>query len=294
MPPILVSIIVPCYNQGQYLPEALNSVLGQSYTNWECIIVNDGSTDGTEEISTEYCRKNKQFKYITKPNGGVSSSRNEGMKHIRGDYVKFLDADDWLAPTSLEKSILCNNNNDLIISKVKSFIEEEKEFVDYYFDLSTIEITYQKILLNWAVNFDIPIHSALISTKLLTNFHFNEELDIGEDWLMWLHIFKQKPAIFIINEPLVFYRKWHNSATTHLNKTLINEFWAYQYVIAHFNLDQTESDILNNRILKKLTDKIEFLEQSNNYIKNSTSFKLGYFFVSRFKFLHNLLTIKKK
>ena len=75
----LVSIIVPCYNQAQYLPETLDSVLAQTYPYWECIIVNDGSPDNTEEIAKHYCEKDSRFKYVYKENGGLSSARNVSL-----------------------------------------------------------------------------------------------------------------------------------------------------------------------------------------------------------------------
>ena len=92
----LVSIIVPCYNQAQYFTEALQSVLDQTYKNWECILVNDGSTDHTEEIALEWSKIDDRFVYIKKENGGLSSARNSGIEIAKGDYLQFLDADDVL------------------------------------------------------------------------------------------------------------------------------------------------------------------------------------------------------
>ena len=81
----LVSIIVPCYNQAQFLPEALQSVLEQTHTNWECIIVNDGSPDNTEGVAQEWLVKDSRFKYVYKENGGLSSARNAGLDKVVGD-----------------------------------------------------------------------------------------------------------------------------------------------------------------------------------------------------------------
>ena len=75
-----ISVIVPCYNQAQYLDECLNSVLEQTYKDWECIIVNDGSPDNTEEVAKEWVKKDSRFKYFYKNNGGVNSARNSGLK----------------------------------------------------------------------------------------------------------------------------------------------------------------------------------------------------------------------
>lgn len=93
----LVSVIVPCYNQAQYLSEALQSVLEQTYTNWECIIVNDGSPDSAEEIAKEWLKKDFRFKYLFQVNAGVSSARNFGISHAVGELLLPLDADDKIS-----------------------------------------------------------------------------------------------------------------------------------------------------------------------------------------------------
>ncbi|HEU4496898.1 MAG TPA: glycosyltransferase family 2 protein, partial [Flavobacterium sp.] len=97
-----MSIIVPCFNQSQYLGEALQSVSEQTYTDWECIIVNDGSPDDTEEVSKEWCEKDARFKYLYKENGGLSSARNAGIAVAGGEYILPLDADDKIAPEYAE------------------------------------------------------------------------------------------------------------------------------------------------------------------------------------------------
>lgn len=101
----LVSIIVPCYNQAQYLAEALDSVLGQQYGEWECIIVNDGATDNTEEIAKQYLEKDERFKYIFKENSGLPGARNAGIRIARGEYILPLDADDRISPYYLRDAV---------------------------------------------------------------------------------------------------------------------------------------------------------------------------------------------
>jgi len=93
----LISIIIPCYNQAQYLDECLQSVLDQTYQNWECIIVNDGSPDNTEEIAKIWVEKDFRFKYVHKENGGVSSARNTGITIAKGEWILPLDADDKIS-----------------------------------------------------------------------------------------------------------------------------------------------------------------------------------------------------
>lgn len=93
-----ISIIVPVYNIEQYIRQCLDSIEAQSFTNWECIIVDDGSTDGSPEICDEYATKDPRFRVIHKPNGGVSSARNVGLDNIQGEFVGFVDPDDWAEP----------------------------------------------------------------------------------------------------------------------------------------------------------------------------------------------------
>src|SRR5690554_3213021 len=90
----LISIIVTCYNQASYIDETLNSVLNQTYQNWECIIVNDGSTDTTEEVVSKWLKKDNRFQYIASTNKGVSNARNVGIEKAMGTYILPLDGDD--------------------------------------------------------------------------------------------------------------------------------------------------------------------------------------------------------
>ena len=101
----LVSIIVPCYNQAQYLPDSLQSVLDQEYTNWECIIVNDGSPDNTEKVAKEWVEKDNRFQYFHKENSGVSDTRNFGIENSTGKYILPLDGDDKISKEYLREAV---------------------------------------------------------------------------------------------------------------------------------------------------------------------------------------------
>ena len=90
----LISVIVPCYNQAQYMDESLQSVLDHSYQNWECIIVNDGSHDNTEVVGLKWQGKDERFVYVHKKNGGLCSARNYGIELAKGKYILPLDCDD--------------------------------------------------------------------------------------------------------------------------------------------------------------------------------------------------------
>src|SRR4051812_308036 len=97
-----VSIIMPCYKQAAYLPDALDSVLAQTFANWECIVISDGSPDNVAEIAGEYTQKKDRIRFYATENGGVSVARNFGIARAKGKYILPLDADDKISPNYVE------------------------------------------------------------------------------------------------------------------------------------------------------------------------------------------------
>ncbi len=122
----LISVIVPCYLQAEYLDECLQSVYDQTYQNWECIIVNDGSPDHTEEVAKKWLEKDPRFRYIDKENGGLSSARNAGIKIAKGEWILPLDADDRIGNLYLELASLEFNKDYSIIYSEAEFFEGKK------------------------------------------------------------------------------------------------------------------------------------------------------------------------
>lgn len=126
----LVSIIVPCYNQAQYLDEALQSVLDQTYNKWECVIVNDGSLDNTPEVAKMWTEKDARFIYLFKENGGLSSARNAGLKIAKGEFIQLLDSDDLLEPEKIRvqvEALVCDPEIDISVSGYRYFDDLTKE-----------------------------------------------------------------------------------------------------------------------------------------------------------------------
>lgn len=125
----LISIIVPCYNQAQYLDECIQSVFDQTYKNWECIIVNDGSPDNAGDVAQKWVEKDARFKYFEKENGGVASARNFGIEKASGTWILPLDADDLINPKYLQlASEKFPENYDIIYCKAVFFGIVNKEF----------------------------------------------------------------------------------------------------------------------------------------------------------------------
>ena len=116
----LISIIIPIYKAEQYLPKCLDSIIAQTYTNWEAILVDDGSPDNCGKICDEYAVKDKRFKVVHQKNGGVSVARQTGLDNAIGDYIIHCDPDDWIEPTMLEEMLQCavSANADMVICDI--------------------------------------------------------------------------------------------------------------------------------------------------------------------------------
>ena len=125
-----ISVIIPCYNQAQYIEESLQSVLNQTFENWECIIVNDGSTDDTEVISKKWTERDYRFKYVAQKNEGLSSSRNMGISEAQGEFILPLDADDKIGESYLELAVqeFENNGNLKVVYCLAKKFGEVNEF----------------------------------------------------------------------------------------------------------------------------------------------------------------------
>ncbi|WP_418263876.1 glycosyltransferase family 2 protein [Flavobacterium faecale] len=213
-----ISVIVPCYNQAHYLNEALESIYQQTYSYWECIVVNDGSTDITEEIVQKWISIDNRFSYIKKENGGLSSARNSGLRVTTGDYIQFLDADDYLNKYKFEYQLKCfgNDNTDLVICDYFPFNQKTGAFhrgryMSPFLDLNNYKYD---IVLKWERGISIPCHCILFKRELLeqnTTILFDESLPNHEDWAFWVKIFYFSKGISIVKESLVGYRI-HNSS----------------------------------------------------------------------------------
>src|SRR5665213_2493915 len=155
-----ISVIIPCYNQAHFLNESVDSVLAQTYTNWECLIVNDGSTDNTERVAIACAEKDNRIKYIKKENGGLSSARNKGLDEVTGDYIQFLDSDDMITPDKFQMSLMNGNDADVIIADFKMFSKNNAD-ISLPFKLSENDLNFNSILLGWDVEFVFPPHSGI-------------------------------------------------------------------------------------------------------------------------------------
>ena len=112
----MISIVIPIYNAEPYLDKCLNTIMLQNTSNWECIMVNDGSTDNSAEICNSWIAKDSRFKLINQLKKGVSAARNIGIENAKGDWITFVDADDWLEPNYLAAMADITTGTDLVVS----------------------------------------------------------------------------------------------------------------------------------------------------------------------------------
>lgn len=135
-----VSVIIPVYNGEKYLDNCIKSVADQTYENLEIIIIDDGSTDRTIDICEEWKEKDDRVRVLHKPNGGRGSARNAGLSMATGDYIHFVDADDWIEKDAIESlyKAMIKNNSDIVIGNMTSYDQSEKMYIffiddnDYY------------------------------------------------------------------------------------------------------------------------------------------------------------------
>ncbi len=133
---VFISVIVPVYNAEKYLDRCLQSILAQTYTYYEIILINDGSTDTSEDICEKYVRKDKRIRIIQKENSGVAITRNIGLEVAKGRYISFIDSDDYIKPDMFEKMIMKAKHNDSDMVMCKYFIDNAGEIhtatMDYH------------------------------------------------------------------------------------------------------------------------------------------------------------------
>lgn len=195
----IISVVIACYNQGIYLSDALNSLEKQTFQNWEGIIVNDGSTDGTEEIALEYVKKDERFKYVFQENGGVSKARNIGAAQALGTYILPLDADDKLEETYIEKALshFTHHPETLLVYCQWGFFGEATNHSQVSYK------GYAKLL----VNNEIFCSSVFRKSDMLRIGGFDEDMHLGlEDWEFYIRLLDEQSIVYQIQEPLFFYR----------------------------------------------------------------------------------------
>lgn len=222
----LVTIVMPAYNCEKYVVEAINSVLAQTYKNWELLVLDDGSKDNTLQIIEEFSQKDPRIKALrNRKNIGVSATRNRGIGLASGDWIAFLDSDDMWEPFKLEKQFKVENENSAeFIFTGSSYINEEGEPFNGMFEVPR-RLTYKK-LRNQNV---ISCSSVLVKKKYFKNIKMEKD-EMHEDYAVWLRILKLGVTAYGVNEPLLIYRISRNSKSGNKMKTVKMTYKVFRFI----------------------------------------------------------------
>ena len=204
---IKISVVMPVYNKELYLEKTLQSILNQTYKNFEIIIVNDGSTDNTKQICDEYAKKDSRISVYHIENGGVSNARNTGLKYVTGEYIQFIDADDCINEGIFEKyeSILENKSYDILFSTYNK--------VDYLGNILTkVDVGYygkcmkEQILMDFVKKQVNTGYYGCVSNKLIrkdiiseNKLKFNKRIPLAEDFDFFLDVYRYSNSYYFMD-----------------------------------------------------------------------------------------------
>lgn len=285
----MISVIIPVYNAKEYITKCITSIINQTYTNLEIVIVDDGSCDGSEKICDEIARNDKRIKIIHKENGGVSSARNAGLDIATGEYIMFVDADDYLKNDLCEQLISKINQADADIviggyeqvtklGNVKYCLDDV--FIDLRKNMSIFfDTLYTKNMLN------APF-SKLYKRNIIGKQHFNVDVALGEDFLFNLDYLKECNNMVVVNTAGYIYNCMNeNSATKKFRENdlmqIILLYKAGKKFQKDFCNNTEQSNVLEERLCLNGINLIQLLcygnvpnkyknEQINKLISNET------------------------
>ena len=215
LPAPRVSVIVPCHDHARYLPDAVNSLRAQTMPSWECLVVDDGSTDDTPQVAARLALQDSRVRVLRQPWRGCAPARNTGLDAACGQYLQFLDADDAILPTKLAAQLaaldgapgpalaICDYYNapdhDLAVEDTNphAYLSPRLEGTRPLVDLAA----------RWERSLSIPAHCFLFDRRLFAGVRFDESLSSHEDWDCWMRIFALDPPVRFVDQRLAVYRR---------------------------------------------------------------------------------------
>ena len=230
------SVLMPVYNVEKYISECIDSILNQSFDDWELIIVDDGSPDTSGQIADEYASKDSRIKVIHKANGGLISARREGIKHAQGEYCLFCDSDDMVAKSwmsAIDRTISEFNNPDMIIFSMAKYFSETQEIRPHTFPWTEKKIispeeAKRELISSSTIN---ELWRKAIKRELLVNdpldYSINYSNGYAEDILQSLYPFDASKKIAVLPEELYLYRI--NDSSMMFSKMKIEKALDYTY-----------------------------------------------------------------
>ncbi|PML38973.1 hypothetical protein BCT78_04610 [Vibrio breoganii] len=205
----LISVVVPIYNMEHYISQCLDSFLKQTYRNLEIILVDDGSTDNTLDLLKKFAFIDDRFNVFSIPNKGVSNARNFGIAKCNGDYISFVDPDDWLEPHFYELmlSSAVKNNSDIVKCGIKFCNESGVVKTRYSKDQKITPLdAVREILSTSTNNYSVVCWDKIYKRKILDNINFHPNLTRGEDLPFSIEVALNSTSISLVNHTLYNYR----------------------------------------------------------------------------------------
>ena len=279
-----VSIIIPIYNTGKYLEECLDSVVNQTYKNLEIILINDGSKDNSLEICKKYETIDNRIIVIDKENSGVSNTRNVGIQASTGEFITFVDSDDWLELDAIETMVNCINKHNVDAVRTNFAINNEVGKIPKKLEG---KIDKEKIneLLYYFLNAEIPAYMCLFLIKreiiIENNLKLNENLVMMEDTLFFVDLVQYVNSIYVLNKKTYNYRIYQDSSSNSIKrvekniKSVLKVNEEINKIISKDLVEitnRTEFRIISDFIIKMYEHDYEFKLDILNYLKEDSNF----------------------
>ncbi len=223
----LVSIITALYNAERFIGQTIESVLAQTYTQWEMIIVNDGSTDRSEQIALSYAQKDNRIKILSQPNAGSAAARNKGIRAAQGRFLTLLDADDMWDSDFLDKQLCFMRQHDaqLVCSAHRRIDENNQECLKPFFPPE--EIRYTDLLKTCSIS----CLTAVYDTKQYGKFYLREDLkSLRDDYVLWLELIKKVGIVYGNQQVIASYRMVSTQLTAKKRKMVKPQYRVYREI----------------------------------------------------------------
>lgn len=258
----LISVIVPVYNVEKYLDKCIQSILGQTYSNLEVLLIDDGSTDSSGAICDKYAAQDSRVRVFHKPNGGVSSARNLGLDNARGEWVGWVDSDDYISADMYEKlyTTATSKNADIAYGSYVC-----KNSVEMPSDL----ISVPDFISQYLCCFMNPLWITLTRKRLYDNIKFDEDANIGEDLLVTAKMYYYAEKRVKVPNAVYYYRENISSITHLTNEVTLNSLVLHNLIELDkfFKKTTIYEEIKQALAIRILTSKRYILFEERNVLK---------------------------
>lgn len=270
----LISIIIPIYNVENYIDKCISSIVSQTYKNIEILLIDDGSTDQSSNICKQWCAKDNRIKYFYKENGGASSARNKGIEEANGEYIGFVDADDWIVPTMYEHlySLLIKYHCTLSICGRIRVIDDKyyeypqtgiHHFIDGKIDMRKLSCQYD---LNICMN-------KLYHKSIFMKLRFPTDMTYAEDLYIVPDILSQANGVVYTSKGLYYYFERNNSASFSFNEAKAwNDIEAKTKFLAYQKDNKAYSKIAFDWLFGAYTRGIVYIKNKEKLLSEYHSF----------------------